>query len=532
MQQRYTAWLIVTALVVALATYVVVPGTGVHFTLGSFTVNRDFGARQGLDLRGGLQVLLQADVPAGTQIDSTSMAVARQIVENRVNGLGVTEPLVQSQGTDRIVVELPGITDPQQAIDTLKQTGLLEFVDIGSLAINAGTPIKTDCIDPSKVDCGNPTGALAVPTTAATSAGTGVPATAPATSAAATSAPTTTPAATSAISGTANTAGSPTATIEPTLKSPASATPQVTATTASTVSSTVPSGPTYHTVMAGVAIKSASVSRSTLGAWVINFSLTDQGSTIFASHTSSHVGQRLAIVLDKTVISAPNIESAITGGSGTISGNFTQASANTLALQLRYGSLPVPLKVVQSQEIGPSLGQDSVRKSAIAGIIGMLVVGLFMSLYYRLPGLIAVLALLIYAVVTFALFILIPVTLTLPGIAGFVLSVGVAVDANILIFERMKEELRSGKPLRQAVEAGFSRAWPSIRDSNISTLITCAILFWFGNTFGASLVKGFALTLALGVGVSLFTAVLVTRTILHLFLDRVDFSARHSWFGI
>ena len=237
-------------------------------------------------------------------------------------------------------------------------------------------------------------------------------------------------------------------------------------------------------------------------------------------------------MLDKTILSAPNIQSAITGGSGTISGNFTQNSANQLALQLRYGSLPVPLKVVQSQEIGPTLGQDSVRKSAIAGVIGLLCVGLFMSLYYRLPGLIAVLALLIYAVITFALFILIPVTLTLPGIAGFVLSVGVAVDANILIFERMKEELRSGKALRQAVDAGFSRAWPSIRDSNISTLITCAILYWFGSTFGASLVRGFALTLALGVLVSLFTAVLVTRTILHTFLDRVDFSARHSWFGI
>src|SRR5579859_8109081 len=168
MQQRYTAWLIVTLLVLALATYVVVPGTGIHFTLGSFTVNRDFGARQGLDLRGGLQVLLQADVPAGTSVDDSAMTVAEDIVENRVNGLGVTEPLVQRQGADRIVVELPGVTDPQQAIDTLKQTGLLEFVDVGTAAPNPGTVIKTDCIDPSKVDCGNPTGALPVPTAAVT----------------------------------------------------------------------------------------------------------------------------------------------------------------------------------------------------------------------------------------------------------------------------------------------------------------------------------------------------------------------------
>jgi len=282
----------------------------------------------------------------------------------------------------------------------------------------------------------------------------------------------------------------------------------------------------------GVAIADARVEADPVGRIVINFTLTDDGSRIFGSHTSANIGQTLAIVLDKTVISAPTIDGAITTGSGTITGNFTSDTANQLALQLRYGSLPVPLKVVQSREVGPSLGQDSVQRSTVAGIVGVAVVGLFMLLYYRLPGAIAVIALAIYAVLTFALFILIPVTLTLPGIAGFVLSVGVAVDANILIFERMKEELRGGRTLRQAVDSGFHRAWPSIRDSNASTLITCLILYWFGNTFGASIVKGFALTLALGVGVSLFTAILVTRTILHLFLDRVDFSARHSWFGI
>ena len=192
----------------------------------------------------------------------------------------------------------------------------------------------------------------------------------------------------------------------------------------------------------------------------------------------------------------------------------------------------MPLKIAESRTIGPTLGQDSVRKSQIAGIIGLAVTALFMILYYRLPGVLAVIALLLYVTITFALFKLIPVTLTLPGIAGFVLSVGVAVDANILIFERMKEELRSGKKLITAVDEGFRRAWPSIRDSNISTLITCVILFWFGSQFGASIVKGFALTLALGVFVSLFTAITVTRTLLHSMLDNVDFSERHSWFGI
>jgi preprotein translocase subunit SecD len=470
MHQRQLAWLAIILLVVLGAIYVVIPGSGIHLTLGTLTIDHDFDVHQGLDLQGGLQVLLEADVPAGTEIDDRAMEDAKAIVENRVNALGLAEPVVQRQGDRRLVVELPGISNPQQAIETLKQTALLEFVQVGTNPPPAGTVIRTDCIDPTRVDCGNPTGTMPLPTPVPGSA---------------------------AEDGT-----------------------------------TAPTGPVYHTAMTGVGLREAIVTRGELGEWLINFTLTDEGSRIFGDFTARHIGESLAIVLDKTVLSAPTINDAITGGSGTISGNFTQVSANQLALQLRYGSLPVPLTVVQSREIGPSLGQDSVRRSAVAGVIGLTIVGLFMAFYYRLPGLIAVVALLIYALVTFSLFILIPVTLTLPGIAGFVLSVGVAVDANILIFERMKEELRGGRSLRQAVEIGFSRAWSSIRDSNISTLITCAILFWFANTFGASIVKGFALTLALGVGVSLFTAILVTRTILHIVLDRLDLSNRTTWLGV
>ncbi len=488
MQQRQTIWLVLTALLVIAAVYIVLPNQGLNFTLGATEVNEPLDIRQGLDLQGGLQVLLEADVPAEASLSDRDMAQAMAIVESRVNALGLTEPLVQRQGSRRIVVELPGIRDPQVAIDTIKQTALLEFVDVGANAPADETLIQTDCADPSKVDCG------------ASSTATG--ATTPAPAASATTA----------------------ATLEATaLATGGTAAPQATA---------VP-GPAYHTVMTGAGLKDATVlyDRNT-NRWVIQFTLKDDGARIFGDYTSGHIGEPLAIVLDKRLISAPTIENAITQGEGTISGRFTQESANQLALQLRSGALPVPLKVVTSREVGPTLGQDSVRKSVVAGVIGVAVVALFMALYYRLPGLIAVVALAIYAVLTFALFILLGVTLTLPGIAGFVLSVGVAVDANVLIFERMKEELRAGRALRQAVEAGFSRAWPSIRDSNISTLITCAILFWFGNTFGASIVKGFALTLALGVGVSLFTAILVTRTILHTFLDRLEFSTRHSWFGI
>jgi preprotein translocase subunit SecD len=484
MQQRNLTWLLVTALLVAVATYVVLPGLGLNLTIGSFTIDRDLEVRQGLDLQGGLRVLLEADVPPETQIDASAMSVAKDIVESRVNQLGLTEPLVQLQGDRRIVVELPGEDDPQQAIATLRETGLLEFVDVGSDLVAEGQAIRTDCLDPSRVDCGNPSGIIPTPVPTAET----VPTLA---------------------AGTETPAATPAATAQPT-----------------------PVGPVYHTVMTGVAIRETRVETDPVGRVVINFALTDEGSRIFGSHTSANVGQTLAIVLDKTVISAPTIDSAITTGSGTITGNFTRESANQLALQLRYGSLPVPLRVVQSREVGPSLGEDSLDRSKLAGVLGVGVVALYMLLYYRLPGAVAVIALAIYALLTFALYILIPVTMTLPGVAGFVLSVGVAVDANVLIFERLKEELRGGRSLRQAVEAGFFRAWPAIRDSNASTLITCVILYWFGNTFGASIVKGFALTLALGVGVSLFTAILVTRTILHLFLDRMDFSTRHSWFGI
>ncbi|MDD2696482.1 MAG: protein translocase subunit SecD, partial [Anaerolineales bacterium] len=228
----------------------------------------------------------------------------------------------------------------------------------------------------------------------------------------------------------------------------------------------------------------------------------------------------------------PTINSAITEGNGVITGNFTLESANALAIQLRYGSLPIPLKIVETRTVGPTLGQDSLNRSLLAGAIGFSIVFLFMALYYRLPGLIADVAIIIYALLAYALFRYIPVTLTLPGVAGFLLSTGSALDANILIFERLKEELRAGRKLGQAIDLGWQRAWPSIRDSNVSTIITCAILFWFGSTFGATIVKGFSLTLVLGVGVSLFTAIVVTRTLLGLVLNYFQPKNLNRWFGI
>jgi preprotein translocase subunit SecD len=272
------------------------------------------------------------------------------------------------------------------------------------------------------------------------------------------------------------------------------------------------------------------VSRNTLGQYVIDFTLKDSGTKIFADYTTKHVGEYLAIALDDTLISVPRVNSAITEGKGMIEGSFTYESANSLAVQLRYGSLPVPLKVIESRAVGATLGQDSINKSFQAGIIGMVMVILFMIISYRLPGVLASLALATYAATAFAIFKLIGVTLTLPGIAGFVLSIGVAVDANILIFERLKEELRAGRSLRQAIDVAWTRAWTSIRDSNITTLITCAVLFVYGSAYGATIVKGFAVTLSIGVLVSLVTAVFVTRTFLHVVLDNLKFAEHPKWF--
>jgi preprotein translocase subunit SecD len=465
MRHGYTRWLIPILLILTAAIWTVYPDNP-GISIGSF--ERDIKIVRGLDLQGGLRVLLEADLPEDTEITSEQMNTAKDIIENRVNGLGVTEPIIQVAGNRRILVELPGIADPEIAVAAIKETGLLEFVEMGELSTEEiyllqGQTIQTDFETSEE----SPEETVYWPL------------------------------------------------VGDTEDEPSESDSMV-----------------FHTVMTGAVLENAGVTRSTTGELSVGFVLTDEGKDIFGNYTSQHIGDILAIVLDKEVISVPRIESAITTGQGSITGNFTYEEANNLAIQLRYGALPIPLKVVESKSVGPTLGEDSLQKSTFAGVIGLSVVILFMALYYRLPGFLADFALLIYATITFALFKLIPVTLTLPGIAGFVLSIGVAVDANILIFERMKEELRSGRTLQQAIDLGFSRAWPSIRDSNLSTLITCGILYWFGNTFGASIVKGFSLTLALGVAVSLFTAITVTRTFLHVVLDRINLAEHHQWFGV
>jgi protein-export membrane protein SecD len=244
---------------------------------------------------------------------------------------------------------------------------------------------------------------------------------------------------------------------------------------------------------------------------LVAFEMNPDSAQIFGEYTRQNIGRFLTIVLDKRVISSPRINAAISD-SGVIEGNFSIEEAQNLALQLQYGSLPIPLRIESTRQIGATLGAASVASSLLAGAVGLSVVLIFMVVYYRLPGTVAAVALLIYALINFGLYKLLGVTMTLPAITGFLFSTGMAVDANILIFERMKEELRGGNLIRDAVEAGFSRAWTSIRDANIAALIVCFILWSFGRNFGASMVQGFALTLMLGVTVSMFTAIVVTRT--------------------
>ncbi len=248
---------------------------------------------------------------------------------------------------------------------------------------------------------------------------------------------------------------------------------------------------------------------------VINFEMKGDAISRFGTFTGQNVGQYLTVTLDRRVIESAVIQNAITGP-GQITGNFTTEEAKSIVTVLKYGALPIPLKIASQETVGPTLGLDSIQKSALAAAIGLGIVMLFMLLYYRLPGLLADIALILYALLTFAVFKLFGFVLSLAGIAGFVLSIGMAVDANVLIFERIKEELRAGRLLSSAIDVGWKRAWPSIRDSNISTIITCAVLYAFGSNFGATIIVGFATTLLLGVLISMFTAVVVTRTFLNL----------------
>jgi preprotein translocase subunit SecD len=395
--------------------------------------------RLGLDLRGGAYIALQAEPPENYDGDiNEAVEGAKDVIERRVNNLGVSEAEVTTAGNDRINVQIPGVT-LQAAQEQVGRTAILEFKvynDANELVPATGSlDGDTVCL------------------------------------------------------------------------------PQQSA------SAPIPAG---CTPMTGQHLRNNTTPIRQGTEVVVQFETTGDGSDLLEQITRNatryQVGdprRLMVITLDDEVISSATVQAILSDG-GIITGGFTFSEARDLSELLNSGALPVPFRVIQANEVSATLGEDSVVDSVHAGEIGLLAVALFMILFYRIPGFMATAALGVYTAVTLMVFKLWPVTLTLSGIAAFVLSIGMAVDANILIFERTKEELRRGRTLNAAIDVGFRRAFTSIRDSNVSTLITCLILYWFGDQFGASVVKGFALTLAIGVGLSMFSAITVTRTFMKM----------------
>lgn len=385
-----------------------------------------FAFRFGLDLKGGSHLVYQADVSGLDRREvESSMSALREVIERRVNIFGVSEPLVQIERgfnleDERLIVELPGITDLEEATKLIGRTPLLEF------------KLMSDDDPAFNVD------------------------------------------------------------EEGTLLMDAQEL-------------------FIETGLTGRLLERARLEfDQTTGASYVSISFNREGRDLFAEITKNNVGRVLAIFLDGQPISAPVIREEIRDGNAQISGSFTPTEARDLVRDLNFGALPVPIELISTQSVGASLGEKIREDGVKAGIIGFFLVSVFLIFWYRLPGFLSVLALCLYILIVLFLFKLIPVTLTAAGIAGFILSLGMAVDANVLIFERIKEELKNGRNNRDAVNEGFKRAWFSIRDSNISSLITAVILFFIAT----SLVKGFALIFGLGVLVSMLSAILITRTFL------------------
>ncbi len=396
------------------------------------------GLTLGLDLRGGSQLLYEADLSKKDPSVSNEQAMASAIekIQRRINEYGATEPTIQKQGTDRILVQLPGVKDISRAISLIGDTGLLYFRELE--VDSSGNPVLDS------------EGNYSFTEEAATAEGTDG----------------------------------------------------------------------NERELTGQYLKSAGQDFDQYGAPIVVFEWNSEGAHLFEQITARNIQMPLAIALDNAIISAPMVNSVISSR-GQIEGQFTIDETTDLVNKLNSGALDVPLEIIDQRDVDATLGADSIRKSLLAAGVGLLMLLVLMIVYYRVPGIVACVSLGIYGAMLLAIFNVFSaqLTLTLPGIAAFILSLGMAVDANVLIFERVKEELRAGRTLAAAVEIGFDRAWSAIRDSNITTFIACIILFWLGGTFGAFMVRGFALTLSIGVAVSMFTAIVMTRTFLRVLVS-------------
>jgi preprotein translocase subunit SecD len=438
----------------------VILGVIIALVIGALVLLLNKPTRLGLDLQGGSQLTVQVkSTPEHPTISQQDIDAVQKVIENRINGLGVSEALIQAAGNNQIFVQLPGVNDPQQAERVLGGTAQLEFRE-------------------QKVDTEGQLGAeLAV----------------------------------------LNEAKAKQTALKKTRSTDKPAIEAIQLTIAKQYTEI---GKLFDkAVITGKQLKNASPQPVAADAWEVALEFDGAGGEAFAKMTKSlaGTGRSIGVFLDNDPISTPTVgptfaATGITGGKAVITGNFSTETAQNLAVQLRGGSLPVPVEIVENRTVGATLGRDSIQSSIYAGIGGLILVAIFMAVYYRLPGIVADVALVIYTLLSLAAFNLLDVTLTLPGIAGFILSIGMAVDANVLIFERTREELQTGKTLYKSVESGFHRAFDSILDSHVTTLISCGALFFLGS----GLVKGYAVTLAVGVAISLFTSLTCTRTFLLL----------------
>ncbi|MDD5594463.1 MAG: protein translocase subunit SecD [Candidatus Margulisbacteria bacterium] len=399
----------------------------------------------GLDLQGGTRMVLEGQETEKVKISDDAMNGVVAVIRNRIDALGVTEPTIQRKGKDQVIVELPGIKDPERAIKVIGDTALLEFIEAD------WSPGDARAVSPEK------------------------------------------------------------------LKEFYGADARLDFVKEVRNGRVESERPIIlkKTVLTGADLKGAWPGLDSYGNPVVDIEFNGQGAQIFADVTSKSVGKPIAIVLDKKIISAPSVREPIPSGKAQISGNFTAEDVQDLVIKLKAGSLPIPVKLMETRIVGPSLGKDSVDRSKVAGLLGFAFIVAFMILYYRLPGFLACIALAIYVPLTLAGLCLLHTTLTLPGIAGFLLSIGMAVDANVIIFERLKEELRLGKTVKAAFDTSFQRAFAAILDSNVTTIIGAATLFFVGT----GTIKGFAITLTVGILASMFTALTLTHMMMNMIVD-------------